>query len=343
MSVLGQVCDALDYVHSLGVVHRDVKPGNILLDRKGNAKLSDFGLVKGMLYEEFTEEALTRTDMAVGTPQYMAPEQLEWPAQADHRADIYSTGAVLYQMMTGEVPQGRYKPISKFPGVPRFLNPIVDQALNKVPEKRFERASALKQEAMHRLTAKKRWSIRLGAAAGLILLAVTGAKALEAHSDEAVQQATASQHIPQEEIDGLPLGNLADEVDFNDWYKLADYDFERAGADSMGNQSPLKLVEGAKVEDGKLRLSLFGDMAVSDLKRPWTSPPKGFAVNFKFLPEEYLAVGVQDTVIFEYSLHWKNGVFLQSSKWGDPLPNFLTDLRQPISIGYKQRLTDTLQ
>ena len=162
MRVLGQVCDALDYVHSLGVIHRDVKPGNILLDRKGNAKLSDFGLVKGLLYEEFTEEALTRTNMAVGTPQYMAPEQLEWPAQADHRADIYSTGAVLYEMMTGEVPHGRYKPASKFPGVPRFLNPIVDRALNKVPEKRFERASALKQEAIRRLTAKKRWSIRLG-------------------------------------------------------------------------------------------------------------------------------------------------------------------------------------
>ena len=99
----------------------------------------------------------------------------------------------------------------------------------------------------------------------------------------------------------------------------------------MGNQEDLKLWEGAKVEDGKLRLSSIGDVAVSDLKRVWTSPPRGLAVNFKFLPEKYLAVGNRDIIIFEYSLHWKVGVFLKSSKWGDPNPTFLTEQRQPMA------------
>ena len=330
MSVLGQICDALDYVHTLGVIHRDVKPGNILLDRKGNVKLSDFGLVKGMLYEEFAEEALTRTGLAVGTPQYMAPEQLEWPAQANHRADIYSVGAVLYEMMTGEIPQGRYKPVSTFPGVPRFLNAIVDRALNKAPEKRFERAGAMKQEALRRQTAVRRWSIRIGTATALTLFAISGATALDAKRAEARASAVPFP-IPQEEIDGLPLGQFDDEIDLDQWYQWADYDFESKGADSMGNQEDLAFSGSVSVDDGKLRLNSLDDFAVVNLKRTWTSAPRGFAVNFKFLPEAYLGVGVQDVVIFEYSLHWKIGVFLQSSKWGNPLPTFLTDLRQPMA------------
>lgn len=141
VQLLQQICSGLEYAHALGVMHRDIKPGNILLDRLGNAKLSDFGLVKVLLYEEFEEVALTRTNMTVGTPTYMAPEQMEWPAQADHRADIYSAGAVFYEMLTGEAPTGRYRKASSFPGIAAKYDAIVDTALHKNPDKRFTQAN----------------------------------------------------------------------------------------------------------------------------------------------------------------------------------------------------------
>jgi serine/threonine protein kinase len=140
LEIVPQVCDALQYAHEQGIVHRDIKPENILLTRAGQVKIADFGLAK--LMGPSTKEArLTATHQVMGTPHYMAPEQLERPLTVDRRADIYSLGVVCYEMITGELPLGRFAPPShKAPVDPR-LDAIVLRMLENAPEQRYQHIS----------------------------------------------------------------------------------------------------------------------------------------------------------------------------------------------------------
>src|SRR6185503_19490284 len=92
LKIVPQICEALQFAHDEGIVHRDIKPENILLDKKGRVKIADFGIAKIMRRDAGV--ALTETKQAIGTPHYMAPEQVEKPESVDHRADIYSLGVV---------------------------------------------------------------------------------------------------------------------------------------------------------------------------------------------------------------------------------------------------------
>src|SRR6516162_1070268 len=110
LSIVPQICEALQFAHDEGIVHRDIKPENILLDKKGRVKIADFGIAK--ILGGSPEVDLTKTKGALGTPHYMAPEQMEKPASVDHRADIFSLGVVFYEMLTGELPLGKFAPPS---------------------------------------------------------------------------------------------------------------------------------------------------------------------------------------------------------------------------------------
>ncbi len=109
LRIVPQTCEALQYAHEEGIVHRDIKPESILLDRRGNVKIADFGLAK-LLGTISPDSARTGSHQVMGTLRYMAPEQLEKPLTVDHRADIYSLGVVFYEMLTGELPLGRFDP-----------------------------------------------------------------------------------------------------------------------------------------------------------------------------------------------------------------------------------------
>ncbi len=98
VSIGKQICDGLSEAHSLGVVHRDLKPNNIMIDRGGNAKIMDFGIARAV-----KGKSITGPGVMIGTPQYMSPEQVEGK-EADQRSDIYSLGIILYEMLTGRVP-----------------------------------------------------------------------------------------------------------------------------------------------------------------------------------------------------------------------------------------------
>jgi len=145
LAIVPQICEALQYAHEEGVVHRDIKPENILLDKKGRVKIADFGLAR-LLDRPATGMTLTQAGQRMGTPHYMAPEQIERPHDVDHRADIYSLGVVFYEMLTGELPLGRFDPPSQKVHVDVRLDEVVLHTLEKEPERRYQHASDVKSD-----------------------------------------------------------------------------------------------------------------------------------------------------------------------------------------------------
>jgi tRNA A-37 threonylcarbamoyl transferase component Bud32 len=144
LAVVGEVCTALQYAHDEGVVHRDIKPENILLDRKGHVKIADFGLAK--MLGQTVNLRLTGTQQVMGTPHYMAPEQVERPLAVDHRADIYALGVVFYELLTGQLPLGKFAPPSQKAGVDARLDHVVQRALEREPDRRYQQVSEVKVE-----------------------------------------------------------------------------------------------------------------------------------------------------------------------------------------------------
>jgi serine/threonine-protein kinase len=148
-----EVADALAYAHKRGIVHRDIKPANILLN-EGYALVADFGIARAL--EDGSTESLTKTGLAVGTPQYMAPEQATGEKTVDGRADVYATGAILYEMLTGEPPftgqnarailtkslTEKPKPITQVrAGLAPAVDTVVQKALAKGADERYSTAT----------------------------------------------------------------------------------------------------------------------------------------------------------------------------------------------------------
>ncbi len=148
LTIVPKICEALQYAHEKGVLHRDIKPENILLDANGRVKIADFGIAK-LVGEDKPAVTLTGTGTALGTPHYMAPEQLEKPGDVDHRADIYSLGVVFYEMLTGELPIGRFKPPSARTPLDERIDEIVLRALERERELRQKNATEFKTQVEH--------------------------------------------------------------------------------------------------------------------------------------------------------------------------------------------------
>ncbi len=138
LAVVPPVCEALQYAHEHGIVHRDIKPENLLMDKEGRVKIADFGIAK-LLNADGSQIGLAESQPA-GTPQYMAPEQRAH-RRTDHRADIYSLGVVLYELLTGELPADKLQPPSRKVQIDVRLDEIVLRALEKLPELRFATAT----------------------------------------------------------------------------------------------------------------------------------------------------------------------------------------------------------
>ncbi|HEY5912978.1 MAG TPA: serine/threonine-protein kinase [Verrucomicrobiae bacterium] len=145
LEIIPQMCDALQFAHDEGIVHRDVKPENVMVDQRGRVKITDFGLAK-LLGREPESLQLTGAKDVMGTPHYMAPEQIEKPQAVDHRADIYSLGVVFYELLTGELPIGKFAPPSRKVEVDVRLDEVVLHTLEKEPELRYQHASEVKTD-----------------------------------------------------------------------------------------------------------------------------------------------------------------------------------------------------
>ena len=151
--VMTEVLDALDFAHEAGVIHRDVKPANVMIDAGGHAKLADFGVAR--ITEGDGEQAeATRAGTMIGTPSYMSPEQIQGQT-IDHRTDIFSAGILFYQFLTGQKPfEGQQwalakkiiqdDPVwpSKLVQIPSEIDRVVARAMAKAPEHRYQRARA---------------------------------------------------------------------------------------------------------------------------------------------------------------------------------------------------------
>lgn len=182
LTIVPEICNALQYAHDQGIVHRDIKPENILLDRLGRVKVADFGIAKlaGVLSEpqpdgQSAAPNLTEAGKVMGTPAYMAPEQMASPENVDHRADIYALGAVFYQMLTGETPNTEAEPPSRKVSIDVRLDEIVLRALERNPSRRYQQVSEVRTKLETLTSAKKPktnyvlWGCLWAAIAGFLL------------------------------------------------------------------------------------------------------------------------------------------------------------------------------
>src|SRR5262249_10674846 len=172
--IIAKLSRTVHYAHQHGILHRDIKPGNILLDTNGEPHLTDFGLARLVQ----AESTVTRTDEMMGTPSYMAPEQaVGHAAPLTSATDVYGLGAIFYQLLTGQPPfmgGTTYEIISlvldREPRAPRLLNPKVDRELSTIclkclekdPKSRYSSALALAEDLEHWLKHEPIWAHRTG-------------------------------------------------------------------------------------------------------------------------------------------------------------------------------------
>ena len=146
LSMVQHLCSALKFAHEEGILHRDIKPENILIDSKGRVKIADFGIAKLVGEDRRHDVTLTLQGSVLGSPHYMAPEQIETPGDVDQRADIYSLGVVLYEMLTGGLPIGRFALPSEKAAMDARIDHIVMRTLEKEREARYQSAGEVGTE-----------------------------------------------------------------------------------------------------------------------------------------------------------------------------------------------------
>ncbi len=146
LELVSTICGALQYAHAKGVVHRDIKPENILLGEDGSVKVADFGIAK-IIDKSVSTPKLTATRQVLGSLHYLAPEHLEAPEQVDHRVDLYALGVIFYELLTGQLPLGRYEsPSAVRHNLDPRLDPIVMRTLSRKPGQRYQSAADLTNE-----------------------------------------------------------------------------------------------------------------------------------------------------------------------------------------------------
>jgi formylglycine-generating enzyme required for sulfatase activity/serine/threonine protein kinase len=145
LAITTHVCDALQYAHDRNVIHRDIKPANILINREGEVKVADFGLAK--MNDPANALGLTKSGMAMGTPDFVAPEAMMLGVTVDHRADLYAIGVMLYQMLTGKIPRGVFSAATRHvPELDPRFDDVITRAMAEDREERYQSAGEIRRD-----------------------------------------------------------------------------------------------------------------------------------------------------------------------------------------------------
>ncbi|UCC44873.1 MAG: protein kinase, partial [Candidatus Zixiibacteriota bacterium] len=258
-----QICEGLHEAHSAGIIHRDIKPGNIIIDSKGKTRILDFGLaiVAG-------EDKLTKTGSTLGTVGYMSPEQIEGK-QVDHRSDLFSVGVILYEMLTGRRPfegdtdaavarsitDATPEPIARYKsGTTGELQQIVEKALTKDPALRYQHADGMLAD-LKRLSidsgATKKRRIGLVVAAAIVIAMVVGYFGFSTFHGE-YDQVTGPKRLVV-----LPFDNLGD--DDQDYFASGMTDEVIARLSEVSGLSVASRLTAARLKEAGIDLKKIGD------------------------------------------------------------------------------------
>ena len=169
MQLYQQVLDAIDEAHRQGIAHRDIKPANILLDEYDNVRVGDFSLAKLLREGAAPQLTLTQSADVFGTPYYIAPEVRHGSGGVDERADIFSLGVLLHELLTGRVPIGNYEPASRVVKIPRTVDKLIARCLSENPSLRPQSIKQLKQELQAALHSKPKLRTALSLLALLLI------------------------------------------------------------------------------------------------------------------------------------------------------------------------------
>jgi len=154
LEIIVTILKGLDYAHKNGVIHRDIKPANILIDRNGNALLADFGIAQLL---NATDPEKTKLDVVMGTLAYMSPEQRESSARVDLTTDIYAVGVMIYEILTGKRPMGKFRmPSEIISKIPKRFDDIVARRLDENPSARYQSAVELKDDMLNAISGRAR-------------------------------------------------------------------------------------------------------------------------------------------------------------------------------------------
>lgn len=160
MEIFLDVCKAMEHAHQRNVIHRDLKPANILIGSDGAVKVADFGLAKNI--QSPSEQFQTRPQDVFGTPYYIAPEAVRDSSLADARVDVYALGVLLYELLTGSLPQGHFTSLASRAGLARGWDGVVQAALKDEPNQRTATVTELRQSVEKLWQQEKRRSVWRG-------------------------------------------------------------------------------------------------------------------------------------------------------------------------------------
>jgi hypothetical protein len=263
--VVDEICDAIEFAHSKGVTHRDLKPENVLLecdDPASHIKVADFGISR-LLGEVERPMVSTRTSLVLGTPYYVAPEQMKAGAPVDHRADIFAIGVMLYELLTRQLPMGRFAPPSRLSRVPPNMDGVVLRCLESDPDRRFADVASLRQALAAACKSSAGRHRRIGwlAAAAIVLaLAAWGIKA--ALTDRPRDIAHAGRPV-ETTADAVPKPAAAEPA------HSESADSEGSGSFGSGHSPLAKRPDEGTAKDGKSaprKPTPDGDIFISSVK-----------------------------------------------------------------------------